>query len=106
MKKKIKYLLENWKLIIHLFFKTNHFGVNNRFWSPHYSIFGAKRLKGVTQVVKNYKMMRIRAFSGFIPLNDAIDLFPDFAEKNNYRPVKNGLKNSDSRIDHDSRNKS
>ncbi|MEA2061423.1 MAG: hypothetical protein U9P10_13140 [Thermodesulfobacteriota bacterium] len=87
MKQKIKYILDNWKLIIHLLFKTKHFGVNNTFWFPHDSIFSSEKSKRFTQVVKNYKMMRIRSFSGFIPLNDAIELFPDYAKKNNYKPI-------------------
>jgi len=94
IKQKIKYILDNWKMIVHLLFKTKHFGVNNVYWSPHESIFGAEKSKRFTQVVKNYKMMRIRAFSGFIPLNDAIDLFPDYAKKNNYKPVKTVLNGS------------
>ncbi|MEA1967378.1 MAG: hypothetical protein U9N77_04070 [Thermodesulfobacteriota bacterium] len=87
MIKKIKYSMENWKMIFHLLFKTSHFGVNNQFWYSHNSLFGAKGLKGFTEILKNYKMMKIRAFSGFIPLNDAIEIFPGHAEKHGYKPI-------------------
>jgi hypothetical protein len=33
-------------------------------------------------------MMRIRAFIGFIPLNDAIELFPGYARRNGYHPIE------------------
>ncbi|MFO7751373.1 MAG: hypothetical protein R6V54_14900 [Desulfobacteraceae bacterium] len=91
MLKKIKYLMENWLMVAHLLFKTTHLGVNNRLWSSHPSVFGQKGGMGVTQVVKNYKMMKIRAFSGFIPLNDAIEIFPGHAKKHGYKPIEKGI---------------
>ncbi|HKK91556.1 MAG TPA: hypothetical protein VJ936_09145 [Desulfobacteraceae bacterium] len=87
MIKRVKFLLENWLMVVHLLFKTTHLGVNNRVWSSHPSVFGQRGVKGFTQVIKNYKMMKIRAFSGFIPLNDAIDIFPGHAEKHGYKPI-------------------
>ncbi len=88
MRKKIKYCIENWKMIVHLLFKTKRFGVNNQLWSQHNSVFGASGIKGFTHIIKNYNMIKIRAFSGFIPLNDAIDLFPEHAKKYGYKPIK------------------
>lgn len=87
MIKKITYLLENWKMIIHLIFKTKHFGVNNLPWSSHPSVFGSTFPPGVFRVLKNYRMIKIRAFSGFIPLNDAIEMFPLHARKHGYKPI-------------------
>ncbi len=37
---RIKYLSSNWKLGIHLLFRTYRFGVNNQWWSPFDSMFG------------------------------------------------------------------
>lgn len=85
MKKKINYMLENWKMIVHLLFKTKRFGVNNLLWSNQPSIFGSPL--GITRTLKNYRMMKVRAFSGFIPLNDAIEIFPHHAKKHGYRPI-------------------
>ena len=83
--KKINYILGNWKMIVHLLFKTRRFGVNNRGWSNHPSIFGNPL--GITHTLKNYRMMKIRAFSGFIPLNDAIEIFPAHAKKHGYKAI-------------------
>ncbi|MFH1156750.1 MAG: hypothetical protein V1793_23350 [Pseudomonadota bacterium] len=88
MKQRLKYLLENWKMVVHLLFKTGHFGVNNAAWSRHRSIFAAPGPGRLPNVLKNYKMMRIRAFSGFIPLNQAIKLFPGHAGKQGYTPIR------------------
>lgn len=91
MIKKINYILENWKMIVHLLFKTKRFGVNNRQWSNHPSIFGSPL--GLTGILKNYRMVKIRAFSGFIPLNDAIEIFPLHAKKHGYRPISKSDRN-------------
>ncbi|MBF0377196.1 MAG: hypothetical protein HQK72_06910 [Desulfamplus sp.] len=87
IKKNIIYFIENWKMVIHLLFKTKRFGVNNNLWSERDSLFGNSCLIGWSQVFKNYKMMKVRAFSGFIPLNQAIDLFPEHSKKHGYRPI-------------------
>ncbi|MBF0202757.1 MAG: hypothetical protein HQK67_00255 [Desulfamplus sp.] len=75
-------------MVIHLLFKTKRFGVNNQLWAEQDSLFGEPCLTGWSQAIKNYKMMKIRAFSGFIPLNQAIDLFPEHAAKHGYKPIK------------------
>ncbi len=87
MIKRVSYILENWKMIVHLLFKTRRFGVNNLLWSNQPSVFGAGLPLGPGRVLKNYRMMKIRAFSGFIPLNDAIDIFPRHARKHGYKPI-------------------
>ncbi len=87
MMKKMRYIIENYRMILHLLFGTGHFGTNNRWWSPHVSIFSRPGLKKFTGVIKNYKMMRARAFSGFIPLDDAIALFPAYAARHGYKTI-------------------
>ncbi len=86
------YFIENWKMVIHLLFKTKRFGVNNQLWSEKDSLFGVSWLIGLSQAIKNYKMMKVRAFSGFIPLNQAIDIFPEHAKKHGYRPIDKRIK--------------
>lgn len=85
---RIRYVCSNWKMLLHLFFRTYHFGVNNDAWEPHRSLFGLPFHKTVKRLVVSYKMMRIRAFIGFIPLNDAIKLFPGYARKHGYHPIR------------------
>ena len=85
---RIKFFIKNWKLVCHLLFRTYHFGVNNLSWEPHRSIFGLPFYKIIPSLLLNYKMMRIRAFIGFIPLNDAIQLFPGYARRNGYHPIE------------------
>ena len=74
-------------MIIHLLFRTSHFGVNNKSWSSRASVFGAPGIQGLLRVRQNYEMMKIRAFSGFIPLNEAIKMFPRYAKKHGYSPI-------------------
>ncbi len=85
---KIKYFFNNWKMLIHLLFGTFHFGVNNDLWNYHHSLYGYSKWKILIRIISNYKMMRIRSFIGFIPLNDAIKLFPDYSKKNNFKHIK------------------
>jgi hypothetical protein len=84
----VNYFVENWKMILHFAFRTFHFGVNNDLWVKNKSLFGRSLIKSILTFRKNYKMMRIRAFSGFIPLEDAIRLFPGYAKKHGYKPIK------------------
>ncbi len=66
-KKRIKYFLENWKVGIHLIFRTKRFGVNNQWWSPFDSMFGwsnRRRLWNIIKIrpmIENYKHMKLRA---------------------------------------------
>ncbi|KKN07043.1 hypothetical protein LCGC14_1071220 [marine sediment metagenome] len=67
MIKRIKFFLKNWKLGIHLLFRTKRFGVNNRRWSNFDSIFGWSHIKKVKSIliimpiICNYKCMKFRA---------------------------------------------
>lgn len=64
---RIKFFLKNWKLGIHLIFRTKRFGVNNKWWSSFDSIFGwsnKKKLKAIFTIrplIDNYKGMKFRA---------------------------------------------
>ena len=82
--KRIKYLKDNWKLVIHLLFRTYYFGVDNERKARTPSIFG-KPMNERWKVVRHYKEMRMRAFMGFIPNVDACMLFPFHAKKNGYK---------------------
>jgi len=68
-----KWILMNWKLIIHLLFRTRRFGVNNEWWSYFDSkIFGVHWLQicwdviRIRPIINNYKLMKYRASMGFI----------------------------------------
>lgn len=90
--KRLGYILNNYLLILHLLLGTRHFGVNNQLWSRQESIFGKKGLRRITSIPTNYRMMKIRAFSGFIPLNTAIELFPRHAEKHGFKRIESNAK--------------
>lgn len=53
------YILQNWKLIIHLLFNTYRFGVNNQWWSEFDSMFGKPWYK--IRLRQNYQCMKFRA---------------------------------------------
>jgi len=61
---KIKFIFQNWKLFIHLLFRTYHFGVNNEWYSQVESIFGLpiKQRFKYNQIKQNIVMMKIRGF--------------------------------------------
>lgn len=84
---RLKYFLENWKMLVHLFFGTDHFGINNETWNGHRSLYGMRLSRLLTRLPANYRAMRRRAFLGFIPLNDAIRLFPGYAKKHGYKAI-------------------
>ena len=74
-KEKIKYLLDHWKLGIHLILHTNRLGVNNEWWFQYYeSLFGYRpwwrtlfNLITIRPMIKNYKAMKHRAiYLGFM----------------------------------------
>lgn len=96
------YFMENWKMIVHLLFKTPSFGVNNLVRTRHHSLFGARTMNDRLNVRKNITMMKIRAFSGFIPLNQAIELFPNHSKKHGYSPIQApGLKTGNKGVPHE-----
>lgn len=81
---RFKYLKDNWKLIIHLLFRTYRFGVDNKWWNEFDSIFGLPYRKR-WNVIERYKEMRFRAFIGFVPKDVACKLFPTHAKRYIYK---------------------
>ncbi|MFX0136531.1 MAG: hypothetical protein ACFFDN_23025 [Candidatus Hodarchaeota archaeon] len=73
------YIFKNWKLIIHLLFRTYRFGVNNERWSPFPSIF---RLPWSQRwhLILRYKEMRFRACECFF-ISEPWKLFPLYWRK-------------------------
>ena len=67
MIKRLKFFKKNWKLGVHLLFRTKRFGVNNKRWSEFDSIFGWSNKRKFISVLKirpiinNYKEMKFRA---------------------------------------------
>lgn len=59
--KRLKYMWKHWKLGAHLVFRTNRFGVNNKWWSQFDSLFGATTWRGHLSVRHNWKLMKHRA---------------------------------------------
>lgn len=65
--KRFRYYFKNWKIGIHLIFRTRRFGVNNQRWGTFDSMFGwswRKRIKCILTVkpmIQNYKHMKLRA---------------------------------------------
>lgn len=53
-------MVKDWKLGIHLIFRTKRFGVNNKWWSNFDSIFGASFIQRL-RIVYNWKSMKFRA---------------------------------------------
>lgn len=81
--KKILYMVENMPFIIHLAFGTKHFGINNKLWSNDSSIFSVPLYKGLFQFPSRIRMMKKRAFIGFLPYDEAKNLFPEYAKNYN-----------------------
>ncbi len=80
---KVNYLLKNWKIGVHLLFRTKRFGVNNERWSTFDSMFGvsmSQRLWDMARIwpiVRNYKMMKLRAIQlNFVDTNICTILWP------------------------------
>lgn len=73
--------LNYWRLAIHLIFKTQHFGVNNQWWSHHPSAIGwtwMQRLIGVVTVMpilRNYQSLKVRSRIGWMTEEEASALF-------------------------------
>ena len=82
---KLKYILNNWKLGVHLVFKTRRFGVNNQWWSKFDSVLGVTKkqwlwdIVRIWPIVRNYKLMKFRAIHlGFITPEEAELLWPRY----------------------------
>ncbi|MHA1469485.1 MAG: hypothetical protein ACTSSP_02855 [Candidatus Asgardarchaeia archaeon] len=64
---RIRYFVKNWKIGVHLIFRTNRFGVNNKWWSTYDSMFGWSNWKKlgailtILPLIDNYKRMKFRA---------------------------------------------
>jgi hypothetical protein len=76
----ISLMCKNWKLGIHLLFRTYHFGVNNEWWVKYRSIFGLPFYKRLN-IIKHYKEMRFRAEIGFVSKETFKRLFPMYARR-------------------------
>lgn len=76
----LKYYIQNWKLGIHLLFRTYRFGVNNDWWSPYDSMFGLPFRKRF-HLIKHYREMRFRAEIGFVSKDTFNKLFPIYSSK-------------------------
>lgn len=66
-KESIKYYKQNWKMFIHLLFRTKRFGVNNKWWNNFDSIFGLSTIKIIWRIITikplitEWKMIKFRA---------------------------------------------
>ncbi len=78
--KRVHYALKYWKLLVHLIFKTRHFGVNNRWWVSQPSGIGWhpwQILWGVLTVmpiIRNYQSLKVRSCIGWIPHDECKSL--------------------------------
>ena len=80
--KRLRYLLEHWKIGLHLVLKTRRFGVNNRWWSRFDSAMGISvgqmlwNIIRIHPLVDNYKLMKIRAIQlGFLSREECVFLW-------------------------------
>ena len=66
---RLKYVLSNWKIVIHLVFRTKRFGVNNEWRSDFDSLFGYSWKKILWMVITvrpfiiNYQAMKFRVIA-------------------------------------------
>jgi hypothetical protein len=89
LKYRIEFLRKNWKLCIHLLFRTKRFGVNNEWWSLFPSFyFGDPWWKIVINIimikpiVRNYKTAKLRAIKlGFLHPDTVKKLRWEYKEK-------------------------
>ena len=81
--KRIKYLKENWKIIVHLLFSTYRFSVNNMWWSDFDSMFGVPWHKRTPRkIIENYRGMKFRATACyFVSTETQKFLFPKWYKK-------------------------
>lgn len=67
MIKRLKYFSKNWKIGVHLLFRTKHFGVNNEWWVKWDSLFGwsnKKKIWGIITIrpiIDNWRAMKYRS---------------------------------------------
>jgi len=66
-KKHLKFYHKNWKIFLHLLFRTKRFGVNNKKWEEFDSPFGLPtrqiiwRIIRIRPLIEEYKMIKFRA---------------------------------------------
>ena len=60
MLQRLRYFKDNWKLGIHLIFRTKRFGVNNKWWSDFDSLFGSSFWQRL-RIIDNWRKMKFRA---------------------------------------------
>jgi hypothetical protein len=81
-KNTIKFVKENWKLGIHIMFRTKHFGTNNKWWEestfwyrPWYkTLWKVLRIRPFIEELKLMKMRMSPGF-GFISKKQYAELF-------------------------------
>ena len=79
----LKFFIANWKMLIHLIFRTKRFGVNNQWWGSFDSLWGWNNSKKVIAIIRvkpliqNYKGMIFRSAIGFIPWDDFTKIVSD-----------------------------
>lgn len=80
-------MFRSWKFLIHILFGTYKFGVDNQWRSSVRSMYGvpSKDRFNLFKIIQRYKMARTRAFCGFVPLSDAVKMFPIYARRNGYK---------------------
>lgn len=58
---RIKYIISNWKLMVHLMFSTYYFGVNNKWKSDFPSMFGVPIYQRTPKkILRNYEGAKFR----------------------------------------------
>lgn len=80
--RKFIYFIENIFFIIHLALGTRRFGINNKLWCKDHSIFSVPFYKAVWSLPTRIRMMKKRAFMGFLPQEEAGQIFPEYYRKN------------------------
>jgi len=80
------YLFKNWKLVIHLLFRTYRFGINNRWWSEFDSMFGLPVWQR-WHLIRAYKMMRFRACACYF-VAKPWKLFPRYMRRKHNQSIQ------------------
>lgn len=76
---RFKYILGNWKLVIHLLLRTKRFGVNNRWWSDFDGHMGLPLHKVILRIIKVYPIiyeyycLKFRAVHNYFLSSDELD---------------------------------
>lgn len=78
----VKEVFNNWKLGIHLLFRTYRFGVNNKWWNNYDSMFGLPWYQRINplQLYKNYLGIKFRIIGCYF-VSNPWDFFPKYMKK-------------------------